>query len=123
MEDETIKKLKEQHIENYRNAILENIKNNTNVLVDEDIMSLIRKPPLDSMDLIKSKFLYLAKKNKIILNTDELDKILDDYRNDVSKCFFKIKDIRLQELSDRVIETKFEKVNDVIKINKKDFIK
>jgi len=121
MEDETIKKLKEQHIENYRNAILENIKNNTNVLVDEDIMSLIRKPPLDSMDLIKSKFLYLAKKNKIILNTDELDKILDDYRNDVSKCFFKIKDIRLQELSDRVIETKFEKVNDVIKINKKDF--
>lgn len=122
MEDETIKKLKEQHIDNYRNAILENIKNNTNVLVDEDITSLIRKPPLDSMDLIKSKFLDLARKNKIILDTGELDKILEDYRKYNKKCFDKIKDIRLDELSNKVKNTKFEKSNDVIKINKKDFI-
>lgn len=121
MEDETIKKLKEQHIDNYRNAILENIKNNTNVLVDEDIMSLTRKPPLDSMDLIKSKFLALAKKNKIILDTGELDKILDDYRKYNKKCFDKIKDIRLSELSNKVTKTKLDKSNDVIKINKKDF--
>lgn len=121
MEDETIKKIKEQHIDNYRNAILENIKNNTNVLVDEDIMSLTRKPPLDSMDLIKGRFLDLAKKNKIILDTCELDKILDDYRKLFNKCLDKIKDIRLKELSDKVIKTKFEKTNDTIKINKKDF--
>lgn len=121
MEDETIKKIKEQHIENYKNAILENIKNNTNVLVDEDLMSLTRKPPLDSMDLIKSKFLDLAKKNKIILDIEELDKILDDYRNYNKNCFDKIKDIRLKELSNKVIKTKFEKSNDIIKINKKDF--
>lgn len=121
MEDETIKKLKEQHIDNYRNAILENIKNNTNVLVDEDIMSLTRKPPLDSMDLIKSKFLDLAKKNKIILDIGELDKILDDYRKCVNRCLSKIKDIRLKELSDKVTKIKFEKSNDTIKINKKDF--
>lgn len=121
MEDETIKKLKEQHIDNYRNAILENIKNNTNVLVDEDIMSLTRKPPLDSMDLIKSKFLALAKKNKIILNISELDKILEDYRKYNEMCFEKIKDIRLTELSNKVEKTKFEKNNDIIKINKKDF--
>lgn len=122
MEDETIKKLKEQHIDNYRNAILENIKNNTNVLVDEDIMSLTRKPPLDSMDLIKSKFLALAKRNKIILNIDELDKILDDYRKYNKKCFARIKEIRVDELSNKVVKTKLEKSNDIIKINKKDFV-
>ena len=46
----------------------------------EDINALIKKPPLDSMDLIKSKFLDLAKRNKIILNTEELSKLLDNYR-------------------------------------------
>lgn len=122
MEDETIKKLREQHIDNYKNAILENIKNNTNVLVDEDIMSLMRKPPLDSMDLIKSKFLELAKKNKIILNTDELDNILENYRKYNKKCFVKIKEIRFTELSNKISKTMFEKSNDLIKINKKDFI-
>ena len=65
--NETIEELKKNHIKNYKNALIENVKNNTNVLVDEDIMSLLKKPPLDSMDVIKSKFLDLAKKNKIIL--------------------------------------------------------
>ena len=67
MED-TLKKFKEQHLENYKSAILEIITNNTNVLVDEDIMSLVKKPPLDSMDVIKSKFLDVAKKNKVVLD-------------------------------------------------------
>ncbi len=122
MEDETIKKLKEQHIESYKNAILENIKNNTNVLVDEDIMSLTRKPPLDSMDLIKSKFLDLAKKNKIILNIEQLDIILDAYRIKNEKCFEKIKEIRIDELSNKVKSLEILKDSEVIKINKKDFI-
>lgn len=121
MEDETIKKIREQHVANYRNAILENVKNNTNVLVDEDIMSLVRKPPLDSMDLIKSKFLDLAKKNKIILNTEKLDEILDKYRNDIINCFDKIKDLRISELSLKIRNTKFENGTDIIRINKKDF--
>ena len=121
MEEETIKKIRDQHIESYKNAILENIKNNTNVLVDEDIMSLIRKPPLDSMDLIKTKFLDFAKKSKIILDIGELDKILEAYRIDINKCLIQIKDIRLICLSDKVNNTKIENNNDIIKINKKDF--
>ena len=58
-------KIKLQHIESYKKAIIETIKNNTNSLIDDDIMSLIKKPPLDSMDQIKSKFLDLAKKNNV----------------------------------------------------------
>lgn len=121
MSEEELEKIKTQHIDNYKKAILENIKNNTNVLVDEDIKSLLKTPPLDSMDLIKAKFLDLAKKNKIILNTDELKKILDNYRKYIMKCCNEIKTIRVSELSSKVESTKFIKNSDVIKINKKDF--
>ena len=55
MQNKSKKEILEQHITSYKNAIIEIIKNNTNSLVDDDIMSLIRKPPLDSMDLIQSK--------------------------------------------------------------------
>ena len=116
-----LKKFRKQHEDNYRQAILDNIKNNTDVLVDQDIVSLLKKPPLDSMDLIKSKFLDLAKKNKIILNTDELSKLLDNYRKYLLKCCNEIKDIRVCELSSKVEKEKLEKNNDTIKINKKDF--
>ena len=57
--NETIEELKLNHFKNYRNALIENVRNNTNVLVDDDIMSLLKKPPLDSMDLIKSKFFII----------------------------------------------------------------
>jgi hypothetical protein len=122
MDEEVIKKIKEQHIDNYRKAILENIKNNTEVLVDEDIMSLIRKPPLDSMDLIRTKFLDLAKKNKTILNIEELNDILNNYRNDISTCLKKIKKLRIDELSKKTDIILVEDDTEVIKIIKKDFI-
>ena len=85
MDEEMKLEFKKQHIETYKNAVRENILNNTNVLVDEDIMSLLKKPPLDSMDFIKCKFLDLAKKNKIVLNTEELSKILDNYRKMINE--------------------------------------
>jgi len=121
MRDETVEELRKQHVENYRKAILENIRNNTNVLVDEDITSLIRKPPLDSMDLIKSKFLDLAKRNKIVLDTLELDKILDAYRENISESLIMVKNIRIEQLSSKVNDVKLERESDVIKVNKKDF--
>ena len=62
-----LEKLMQQHVENYKKAVLEIVNNNTNSLIDNDIIFLIKKPPLDSMDQIKTKFLVLAKKEKIIL--------------------------------------------------------
>ncbi len=117
----TLEEFKKQHLENYRQAIMEIIRNNTDVLVNEDIMSLLRKPPLDSMDLIKSKYLDLAKKNKVVLDTVKLDKMLDDYRTDVIKCCELVKDIRVSSLESIVLKCEFVKDTDVIKINKKDF--
>ena len=57
MKNQTKEELRQYHINSYRETIMEIIKNNTNSLVDTDIMSLIKKPPLDSMDLIQVKFL------------------------------------------------------------------
>lgn len=122
MEDKMLEEIKKQHIDNYRNAILECIKNNSNALFDDDIMSLIKKPPLDSMDLLKSKFLDLAKRQKVILNTDYLNSFLDQYRDGVILCFSDLKQIRIDHLSQKVDKFSFEKELDVIKINKKDFI-
>ena len=71
-----LEKLMQQHVENYKKAVLEIVNNNTNSLIDNDIIFLIKKPPLDSMDQIKTKFLALAKKEKIILDTNNLDKMI-----------------------------------------------
>jgi hypothetical protein len=100
---------------------LDNIKNNTDVLVDQDITSLLKKPPLDSMDLIREKFLDLAKKNKIVLNTEELGVLLDNYRTYLLNCCESIKDIRLLELNEKVEKASLKKEGELIKINKKDF--
>ena len=57
-------KIKQQHIERYKKAIIETIKNNTNSLIDDDIMSLRkpykgRKPTV----LFITKYSLLNKKN------------------------------------------------------------
>ena len=118
---DTLEELKKQHLDNYKQAIMEIIRNNTDVLVNEDIMSLLRKPPLDSMDSIKYKFLDLAKKNKIVLDTMKLDELLDGYRKDVIKCCDKIKKVRIDTLEKVISEITLLKDTDIIKINKKEF--
>lgn len=121
MDEEMKLEFKKQHIETYKNAVRENILNNTSVLVDEDIMSLLKKPPLDSMDFIKSKFLDLAKKNKIVLNTEELSKILDNYRKYLLKSLPDIKKLRVDSLTEIIGKVDFSKDSDVIKVKRGDF--
>lgn len=116
-----VEKFKSDHITNYRKALVEIIVNNTNALFDEDISSLLKKPPLDSMDVIKTKFLDLAKKNKIVLNADILTKMLDNYREKCLKLCGKLKDLRVEELTKKVNDFVLEKDTDTIKLVKKDF--
>ena len=120
MNDE-LKKFLEQHKQNYKKALLENVKNNTDVLVDQDITSLLKKPPLDSMDLIKSKFIDLAKSNKIVLNTENLTNMIDNYHDFMLTCCVDIKNIRYKSLSSKIEKATLEKKNETIKLLKKDF--
>ena len=113
--------IKQQHENNYRNAIIENIKNNTEVLVFQELLSLLKKPPLDSMDVLKSKFIELAKNNKIVLNTEELSNMLDKYRESLISCCSDISKIRIDELCNKIDCFDFSK-NNLVKFNKKDFV-
>ena len=122
MNEKDIAKFREQHMTNYRNALIEITRNNTNVLVNQDITSLLQKPPLDSMDLLKSKALDLSKRNKIVIDIEKFDKLLDSYRRNVLKCCDEICSIRNDELEKIIHKEKLDKNMDIIKFNKKDFI-
>lgn len=119
---EELENLKKQHLLNYKKAILEIIVNNTTGLIDDDIMSLFKIPPLDSMDLIKSKFLCLAKKEGIILNAEVLNSIICLYRDNICKSLSLFKQIRIDELSLKVNSFKPIKEYDVFKLMKKDLV-
>lgn len=115
-----LEKLMQQHVENYKKAVLEIVNNNTNSLIDNDIIFLIKKPPLDSMDQIKTKFLVLAKKEKIILDTNNLDKMICNFRKDVIHKLETIKKIRIDEITAIINSININEENQVIKITKKE---
>lgn len=119
MDDKELEKIRKQHADNYKNIILDLIANNTIALI-EDIKTMIKKPPLETMDIIKSRFLSLAKKNKIVLDTESLDAILESFRKDLFDMCNEIKKIRIDNLNNLVNKVKLEKT-DVIKLSKKDF--
>lgn len=118
--NEDIEKLKEEHFNTYKNAVIANIENNSTILVKEDLYSLINKPPLDSMDLLKNKLIALAKKNKIVIDNNNLDKILDDYRKKVIKEFDDFIKTRTIFYTNLVTNIKRENDSTTIKILKKD---
>ena len=118
--NEDIEKLKDEHFNTYKNAVIANIENNSTILVKEDLYSLINKPPLDSMDLLKNKIIDLAKKNRIVIDNNDLDKILDNYRKKVIKEFDNFIKTRTTFYTDLVSSIKRENDSTTIKILKKD---
>lgn len=114
--DET-KKLKQQHFDSYKKSVMDIIENNSNLLVNEDIAGLIKKPPLNSMDKIKNKFLSVAKKNKLVVDSDKMEDALEKYRKDVIKHFDEITKSRI-DFYNKIVN-KF-KVDETVKILKKD---
>ena len=114
--DSEINKMKLEHERGYKNTILDIIKNNTNVLVNEDIKTLLSTPPLDSMDTIKSKFLELSKKNKTILNTEKLNNMISKYRKSLLKCSKEIYDLRISVLNKKVEDIDLEKKGSILQL-------
>ncbi len=115
-----IEDFKKQHLDTYKNATKEIISNNTKSLVEGDILSLVKKPPLDSMDVIRTKMISLAKKDKIVLDSEELEKILDRYRKEVSKNILNLIEIRNNPLLEKIDLFSPSRETEIIKISKKD---
>ena len=116
-----VAKMKKEHLNNYKKVVEEIISNNTKALFQDDIDLLLQKPPLDSMDLIKSKILSLGKKYNIILDTEALENSLEKYRNSIKKGFIPIEKLRKDELIKTVDDFEPVKKMDIIKITKKRF--
>ena len=120
MNKDELEDLKKQHLSNYKKAIKEIITNNTFGLFDDDIMSLFRIPPLDSMDLIKSKFISVAKREKLVINTGNLNEIVSCYRNKICKEISQYKSMRIDYLCTKIDDFIPIKDYDVFKLMKKD---
>lgn len=118
---DSVEELKKQHFLNYKNALIEIIKNNSDVLFDEDIKSLFKVPPLDSMDLLKVKIISLAKQENNVIENEQLEKILENYRSDIYTELDNYRDDRKKKFIDMVDSFVYDN-NNIIKINKKDFV-
>ena len=121
MVKENVDIFRSQHTDNYIKAIKECIKKNTDSLVFVDIMSIIDRPPLDSMDVIKNKFLELAKRNKVIVNIDIISDLLEMYRSDLSSCCNDIMNYRNDYLFSIVSNHNFSDCS-IFVFYKKDFL-
>ena len=95
-----LQELQKQHYNNYVEAVKETVRANTLSLLENDINPLFKTPPLDSMDQIKNKFLMTAKKEKIIIETEQLNKILEDFRKNIVKNLEKIINVRDKAIID-----------------------
>ena len=119
MEENMIEKMKLDHIDRYRNALIETVHNNTSALI-EDIVSFIDKPPLDSMDFVQNIFYSMAKKNKVIINSEELEIVLKEYRKELLQSCDMVQMMRIHELTNRIKAFDFSQY-EVFEFYKKDF--
>lgn len=115
-----MEQIKKQHLNTYKNATKEIVINNTKALVENDIISLIKKPPLDSMDIIKTKLISLAKKENIILSTEKLDTLIKNYRDFLEDKLLSLRKIREDYLIRKIDEFVPERETEIIKIQKKE---
>ena len=118
MDGNTIIDLKKQHYDNYQKSLYDLIDNNTNRFIDEDLMSLVKQPPLDSMDVLKTKIIDIGKKYKVLVQLEVLEKFLREYRESFLESFEKIRKNRRDSLNKIVNNSN----NEVVKFNKKDFL-
>ena len=112
--------LLEQHLSIYLNSIEELIKNNSYSLVEDDLLPLFKKPPLETMDTIKQKMLSLGKHYHVIINTEQLDRALEEYRNSMQKKIKSLKKYREDYLIKDIRKKSKDTKDGTFKILKKD---
>lgn len=84
----------DQHLKIYLNSLEELINNNTYSLINDDLLPLFMRPPLEAMDVIKQKLLSLGKDYKLILNTQAVDNYVERYRFSMQKKVKTLENLR-----------------------------
>ena len=72
------------------------------------------------MDSVKNKLISLAKKEKLILNTEKLNSLVKKFRNDLKGDLNQLKEVRQSRLIDKVQSFEPERETEIITIQNKD---
>jgi len=112
-----------QHKQILMAAGLELATNNTNSLIEDDIINGVIEVPLEAMDTVKQRVLNIAKHNNLILNSDKFNEVLISYKEELKKEFRNIFKKRIKLIEDNYSKFDDDKPMDLVKNLKKELVK
>ena len=112
-----------QHKQILMTAGLELATNNTNSLIEDDIINGVIEVPLEAMDTLKQRVLNIAKYNNLILNSDKFSEVLTNYKNDLKKELRNIFKRRIDIIKENYSKMDDDKPLELVKNLKKDLVK
>ena len=112
-----------QHKQILMTAGVELATNNTNSLIEDDIINGVIEVPLEAMDTVKQRVLNIAKHNNLILNSDKFNEVLISYKDELKKQFRNIFKKRIKLIEDNYSKFDDDKPMDLVKNLKKELVK
>lgn len=119
----TLKEIEEQHFAQYKEAVKLMIRDNNRRLIEEDILPFFEEPPLDSMDMMKQKFLSVAKEENLILNWEIYSSLVCQFRVAMKEIVPTIFSFREQQLIAMIEVQEDLSKTTVLKISQQDYKK
>ena len=112
-----------QHKEILMTAGVELATNNTNSLIEDDIINGVIEVPLEAMDTVKQRLLNIAKHNGLILDSNKFNEVLNDYKSSLKKEFRSVYKKRIKIIEDSYSKMNDDKPLDLVKGLKKELVK
>ena len=112
-----------QHKQILMTAGLELATNNTNSLIEDDIINGVIEVPLEAMDTVKQRVLNIAKNNSLVLDSDKFNEVLISYKEELKKEFRNIFKKRIKLIEDNYSKFDDDKPMDLVKNLKKELVK
>lgn len=112
-----------QHKQILMTAGLELATNNTNSLIEDDIINGVIEVPLEAMDTVKQRVLNIAKNNSLVLDSDKFNEVLTSYKDELKKEFRNIFKKRIKLIEDNYSKFDDDKPMDLVKNLKKELVK
>ena len=107
-----------QHKQILMTAGLELATNNTNSLIEDDIINGVIEVPLEAMDTVKQRVLNIAKHNNLILNSDKFNEVLISYKEEIKKKLRNIFKKRIKLIEDNPMDLVKNLKKELVKFNK-----
>ena len=112
-----------QHKQILMTAGLELATNNTNSLIEDDIINGVIEVPLEAMDTVKQRVLNIAKNNSLVLDSDKFNEVLTSYKDELKKEFRNIFKKRIKLIEDNYSKFNDDKPMELVKNLKKELVK